>query len=61
MTLFLEIFDEDSLFHGFGKATEEAEDLLSSGHLISDEDWPVGFHITLAITRDLSRSIRVEM
>jgi hypothetical protein len=35
--------------------------LLSSSYFISDEDWSVDFHMTLAATWDVYNSIRVEM
>jgi hypothetical protein len=63
MTLFPETIDEDSLLHGNGdgKHSEEVWKLLSSSHFISDEDWPLDFHMILASTLDLYNSIRVEM
>jgi hypothetical protein len=44
-----------------GKHTEDVQELLFSSNFISDEDWPVDFHMTLATTRDGYHSIRVEM
>jgi hypothetical protein len=44
-----------------GKHTEDVQELLFSSDFISDEDWPVDFHMTLATTRDGYHSIRVEM
>jgi hypothetical protein len=63
MTLFPEIFDEDSLLHGYGdgKHREDVSELLSSSDFVSNEDWPLDFHITLATTQDLYNSIRAEM
>jgi hypothetical protein len=55
IVLFPEIFDEDSLLPGDGRRREDVQELFSSRNFISDEDWPVDFHITLATTRDLSR------
>jgi hypothetical protein len=43
MTVFPEIFNEDSLLHEYGKRTKDVKELLSSSLLISDEDWPADF------------------
>jgi hypothetical protein len=61
MTLFPEIFDENSLLPGPGKHKEAVEELLASSYCILDEDWLLDFHMTLGTTRDLSNSIRVKM
>jgi hypothetical protein len=62
MTIFSEIFDEDSLRDGYGKRrTEDLQELLPSGYFISDEDRPADFQLRLATTRNSYNSIRVEM
>jgi hypothetical protein len=38
MTLFPEIFNQDSMFQGYGKQKQGVEELLPSSDLISDED-----------------------
>jgi hypothetical protein len=50
MTLFPQIFDENSPLHGSGKRREDLYELLSSSDFISDEDWHAYFHMTLAAT-----------
>jgi hypothetical protein len=53
MTLFPEIFDKESLLHGYGhgKRVEDVQELSSaSSYFISDDDWPLNFHRTLATT-----------
>jgi hypothetical protein len=45
------------IFHR--KRMEEVEELLSSSHLISNEDWPAEFHMTLAAIQILYNRMRV--
>jgi hypothetical protein len=65
MTFSPEIFDEDSLLHGYGyghgKPAKDLSEMLSSSYFISDEDWLVDFQMALATTQDLYDSIRVQM
>jgi hypothetical protein len=52
LSAFPELFDADSLLHGYGyrKRTEDVEELFSSSDFISEEDRPADFHMTLATT-----------
>jgi hypothetical protein len=50
LTVFLEMFDQDSLLHGYGKRPKGVEELLSVSNFISSKDCPVAFHMTMATT-----------